>query len=104
MLPKVGPLKEMQQMGDADEKRLTRVEAMINSMTLDERRNPGLLNGSRKKRIAKGSGTSVQDVNQLLKQYLQMKRMMKGVKQGFMKKAFAGKGFPGGKGLLGRRS
>jgi len=103
MLPKIGALKEMSQVGDADERRLTAVEAMINSMTLDERRTPGLLNGSRKRRIAKGSGTSVQEVNQVLKQYLQMKRMMKGVKQGFMKKAFAGKGFPGGKGLLSRR-
>jgi signal recognition particle subunit SRP54 len=98
MLPKVGALKEMSQVGDADERRLTRVEAIINSMTLGERRNPGVLNGSRKRRIAKGSGTSVQEINQLLKQYLQMKRMMKGVKQGFFQKAFGKKGFqaPGG--------
>jgi signal recognition particle subunit SRP54 len=88
MLPKVGPLKEMSSMGEADERRLTRIEAIINSMTLGERRNPGILNGSRKRRVAKGSGTSVQEINQLLKQYLQMKRMMKSVKQGFLQKAF----------------
>ena len=72
-------------------------------MTLDERRTPGLLNASRKKRVARGSGTSVQEINQLIKQYLQMKQMMKGVKSGWMKQAFgaAGKGLrPGG--LAGR--
>jgi signal recognition particle subunit SRP54 len=64
---------------DIDEKRLTRVEAIINSMTLDERRRPQTLNGSRRKRIAKGSGTSVQDVNQLMKQFQAMRKMMKQV-------------------------
>ena len=92
MLPKVGALKEMAQVGDADEKRLTRIEAIINSMTLAERRTPGLLNASRKRRVAKGSGTSVQEINQLIRQYLQMKKMMKGVKKGFLKKAFGKSG------------
>jgi signal recognition particle subunit SRP54 len=99
MLPKMGALKGMADVGEADERRLTRIEAIINSMTLGERSNPGVLNGSRKRRIAKGSGTSVQEINQLLKQYLQMKRLMKGVKQGFLQKAFGKKGFqmPGGR-------
>ena len=88
MLPRMGPLKGMPKVGDADEKRLARVEAIINSMTPAERRNPGLLQASRKKRIAKGSGTSVQEINQLLKQYLGMKKMMKGVKGSWLKRAF----------------
>jgi len=88
MLPKMGPLKQMPQVGEADEKRLTRIEAIINSMTPAERRNPGLLQASRKKRIAKGSGTSVQEINQLIKQYLGMKKMMKGLKGSWLKRAF----------------
>ena len=86
MLPKVGPLRGMQNM-PVDESRLQRVEAIINSMTAQERRSPALLNGSRKKRVARGSGTSVQDVNQLLKQYLGMKKMVKGMKGNWMKRA-----------------
>jgi len=58
----------------ANEKDLVRVEAIINSMTGEERRHPEILNGSRRLRIARGSGTTVQDVNQLLKQYLQTRR------------------------------
>jgi signal recognition particle subunit SRP54 len=54
-----------------------KVEAIIQSMTVQERRNPDILNGSRKKRIARGSGRSIQEVNQLLKQFDDMKRMMK---------------------------
>ena len=88
MLPKMGPLKGLGDVGEADEKRLAHTEAIINAMTLEERRTPGLLNASRKKRVARGSGTSVQEINQLIKQYLQMKRMMKGVKSGWMKRAF----------------
>jgi signal recognition particle subunit SRP54 len=60
-----------------DDKALVRVEAIINSMTISERGNPKILNGSRRKRIARGSGTSVQDVNRLLKQFEEMKKMMK---------------------------
>jgi signal recognition particle subunit SRP54 len=60
-----------------DDKALVRVEAIINSMTLSERGNPKILNGSRRKRIARGSGTSIQDVNKLLKQFDEMKKMMR---------------------------
>jgi signal recognition particle subunit SRP54 len=61
------------------EKELKRVEAIINSMTLQERRNPALLNGSRRRRIAEGSGTTVTDINRLTKQFLEMKKMMQRV-------------------------
>ena len=60
-----------------DESRLKRIEAVINSMTNSERNDHGLIDGKRRKRIARGSGTSVQEVNQVLKQYLQMRTMMK---------------------------
>jgi signal recognition particle subunit SRP54 len=61
------------------EKELKRVEAIINSMTMKERRNPAILNGSRRRRIAQGSGTTVTDVNRLMKQFLEMKKMMQRV-------------------------
>jgi signal recognition particle subunit SRP54 len=77
MLPKVGPLQKLPKDAHVDEKKLKQVEAIINSMTNEERRNHNVIDGKRRKRIAKGSGTSVQDVNQLLKQYLQMRQMMK---------------------------
>jgi len=64
---------------DKAEKELKRVEAIINSMTLQERRNPALLNGSRRRRIAQGSGTTVTDVNRLMKQFMEMKKMMQRV-------------------------
>lgn len=76
-LPKVGPLKNLQNM-DIPEDATKGLEAMIDSMTVAEREDPKVINGSRKKRIAAGSGTSVPEVNQLLKQYLSMKKMMKG--------------------------
>ncbi len=60
-----------------DEKQLARTEAIVKSMTLQERRNPGVINGSRRKRIAAGSGTKIQDVNRLLSQFEQMKKMLK---------------------------
>ena len=71
------------------EKELKRVEAIINSMTLQERRSPGILNGSRRRRIAQGSGTSVTDVNRLMKQFLEMKKMMQRVSKGGMKSLFS---------------
>lgn len=71
-----------------DEKEFMRVEAIINSMTPDERKNHNVLNGSRRKRIAMGSGTTVTDVNRLIKQYLEMKKMMKMFKGGMGKKGF----------------
>jgi signal recognition particle subunit SRP54 len=76
-----GGAKLADRLGDrAPERDLARVEAMVNSMTPRERRHPDVINGSRRKRIARGSGTSVQDVNQLLRQFAQAKRMMKTLK------------------------
>ncbi|MGB5162208.1 MAG: signal recognition particle protein [Thermoanaerobaculia bacterium] len=86
MLPKAGPFKGFDA-SMVDEKRLTRVEAMIDSMTPQERREPRVLNGSRKRRIARGSGVSVQEINQLLKQYRETRKMLKGVKGKWLKKA-----------------
>ena len=60
-----------------DDKAMVRVEAMINSMTKEERLKPHTIDGSRRKRVAKGSGTSVQDVNKLLKQFFMMQKMIK---------------------------
>ncbi len=68
--------------GNIDEGQLTRVETIINSMTQKERENHEIISGSRRKRIAKGSGTTVQDVNSLLRQYIQMKKMFKMVGSG----------------------
>ncbi|MFP5226301.1 MAG: signal recognition particle protein [Acidobacteriota bacterium] len=83
MLPSVGPFAGMQQMaGQVDEKQFSRVEAIINSMTPKERTNHEIISGSRRKRIATGSGTSVQEVNQLLRQYAQMRKMFKGIGKG----------------------
>ena len=73
MIPGVKGIKDV----DIDEKRLTRIEAIINSMTLVERHRPQILDGSRRKRIERGSGTKVQDVNQLIKQFQSMRKMMK---------------------------
>ena len=77
MIPGMGNLKN--QLGDVDlnGKEMRRTKAIIQSMTLEERRNPQILNASRKRRIAKGSGTSVQDINRLVKQLNEMKKMMK---------------------------
>jgi signal recognition particle subunit SRP54 len=86
MLPKAGPLRGLDA-SQVDESRLTKVEAIINSMTPGERRSPQILNGSRRKRIARGSGTSVQDINQLLKQYREMRKMLKGAKGKWLRKA-----------------
>ncbi len=76
MMPQIGPLKELKN-AKIDENEIGRVVAIIDSMTPKERRNHMLINGSRRRRIAKGSGTSVQDVNSLLKQYAQARKMMK---------------------------
>ncbi len=84
MIPGMGRLKLPQDL-QGSEKELVKVEAIINSMTRQERRSPEVLNGSRRLRIAKGSGTTVQDVNQLLKQYLQMKKMLRQFKKGGMR-------------------
>jgi signal recognition particle subunit SRP54 len=80
MIPGFGGLKQLnQQRAEMDPKQIDRVEAIINSMTPGERRNHAVINGSRRKRIAKGSGTSVEDVNRLLKQFVEMRKMLKSV-------------------------
>ncbi len=85
MLPGVaGKVKEE----DIDENAIVRMQAILDSMTAKEREYPQILNGHRKKRIAKGSGTSVQEINRLLKQYLQMKKMMKSFSKGFGARKF----------------
>jgi signal recognition particle subunit SRP54 len=84
MIPGMGRLKLPKDL-QGSEKELVRVEAIIDSMTKEERRSPEILNGSRRLRIAKGSGTTVQDVNQLLKQYLQTKKMLRQFKRSGMR-------------------
>ena len=76
MLPGMGNLKQIAQQ-KPDDKQLNRVEAIISSMTPGERRRHEVINGSRRKRIARGSGTSVEEVNRLLKQFVQMRKMLK---------------------------
>ena len=76
MMPQMGPFKELKNV-KVDEKEITRVVAIIDSMTRQERHNHMIINGARRRRIARGSGTSVQEVNQLLKQYAQARKMMK---------------------------
>jgi signal recognition particle subunit SRP54 len=85
MMPKVGMLKELKG-ATVDEGEISRVVAIIDSMTPRERVNHMIINGSRRRRIARGSGTSVQEVNQLLKQYAQAKKMMKSFSGGFIGK------------------
>jgi signal recognition particle subunit SRP54 len=80
MLPGMGAIKQLNQArAEMDEGQLGRIEAIINSMTREERRNHAIINGSRRKRIAKGSGTVVEDVNRLLKQFVEMRKMLKTV-------------------------
>jgi len=85
MMPKVGMLKDLKDV-KVEEKELTRVVAIIDSMTPQERRNHMIINGSRRRRIARGSGTTVQEINQLLKQYAQARKMMKSISGGMMGK------------------
>src|SRR5690242_6560284 len=85
MMPQVGMLKELKNV-KVDEKEITRVVAIIDSMTPHERANHMIINGSRRRRIARGSGTSVQEINQLLKQYAQARKMMKSFSGGFLGK------------------
>lgn len=92
-------LKEARQAGaNLDDKQFKRIEAIIQSMTMDERRRPEILGGSRKKRIAKGSGTTPAEINQLLNQFQEMRKMMKmfsGAQGGKMPRGLAGMGMPG---------
>jgi signal recognition particle subunit SRP54 len=85
MMPKVGPMKQLKDV-KVDEKEISRVVAIIDSMTPKERSNHMIINGTRRRRIARGSGTSVQDVNNLLKQYTEMRKMMNSLSGGFMGK------------------
>jgi signal recognition particle subunit SRP54 len=85
MMPQIGPMKDLRNV-KIDEKEITRLVAIVDSMTDKERANHMIINGARRRRIARGSGTSVQDVNNLLKQYAQMRKMMK---------SFTGGGFLG---------
>jgi signal recognition particle subunit SRP54 len=77
MLPKIGPLANVPKNLEIDEKQFTHMEAIIDSMTAAERNDQAKIDGSRRKRIARGSGTSVQEVNQVLRQYQEMRRMIK---------------------------
>lgn len=95
-LPGMGQMSA-QMKGQLDDKLTVRMEAIINSMTRKEREHPDLIKGSRKRRIAAGSGTQVQDVNKLLKQFMQMQKMMKKMKGGGMAKMMRGLGGMGGK-------
>jgi signal recognition particle subunit SRP54 len=92
MIPGIGKIKALKGM-TPDEGELVRVAAIIDSMTARERRNYLLIDGSRRKRIACGSGTTVQDVNRLLKNYTEMRKMMKRMTKGGMKSLRGGK-FP----------
>jgi signal recognition particle subunit SRP54 len=83
MIPGMGKLKQMKNL-DVDEKEFVRIEAIINSMTPRERQQHNIINGSRRKRIARGSGTRVQDINRLLKNYIQMLKMLKKFNKGGM--------------------
>jgi signal recognition particle subunit SRP54 len=93
MMPGIGPLKDLKNV-KVDEKEVTRVVAIIDSMTPRERANHMLINGSRRRRIAKGSGTSVQEINQLLRQYAQARKMMKSFSGGFLGKKLGKMKFP----------
>jgi signal recognition particle subunit SRP54 len=96
MLPNVGAFSGLQKAADkVDEKQINRVEAIINSMTGYERNHHESINGSRRKRIARGSGTSVQEVNNLLRQYAQMKKMFKQMGKPSFARRMAGMKFPG---------
>jgi len=85
MIPGMGGAKQLKNM-QVDDKQLDYIEAIISSMTPEERKDPEVINGSRRKRIAQGSGTSIQEVNRLLKQFRQTKKMMKQLNSGKMKK------------------
>jgi signal recognition particle subunit SRP54 len=96
MLPSIGPFAGLQKHADkVDEKQINRVEAIIGSMTPYERDHHEVINGSRRKRIARGSGTSVQEVNNLLRQYAQMKKMFKQMGKASFGRKLAGMKLPG---------
>jgi signal recognition particle subunit SRP54 len=84
MIPGMSSMKHMKNL-EVDEKELVKIEAIINSMTLQERRQHTIIKGNRRKRIAKGSGTSVQDINKLLKSYTQVQKMIKKINKSGMR-------------------
>ena len=95
MLPRIGPFSGLQAAADkVDDKQISRVEAIINSMTAYERNHHEVINGSRRKRIARGSGTSIQEVNNLLRQYAQMKKMFKQMGKPSFARRMEGMKFP----------
>ena len=102
MMPKIGPMKDLKD-AKIDEGEINRIVAIIDSMTPKERRNHMIINGNRRKRIAKGSGTSVTDVNNLLKQYAQARKMMKSFtgQAGFLGKKLSKMKLPGMSGFPG---
>jgi signal recognition particle subunit SRP54 len=93
MLPNIGPLRGLNQV-NVDEKELIHIEAIISSMTPRERRNHQIINGSRRKRISRGSGRPVQEINRLLKQYIETRKMMKSLSKGIMPRLMRGMKFP----------
>ena len=92
MIPGMRNLTRNADMPQVDDAQIKRIEAIISSMTIAERRNPAILDASRRRRIAKGSGTTVQELNALLNQFKQMQKMMKQLSAGRMPKMFAGLG------------
>jgi signal recognition particle subunit SRP54 len=94
MLPNMGPLRGINKL-KVDEKELIHIEAIINSMTPQERIHHHILNGSRRKRIALGSGRPVAEINRLLKQYIDTRKMMKSLSKGIIPKMMKGMRFPG---------
>ncbi len=93
MLPNMGAMKGMNRLR-VEEKELVHIEAIIDSMTATERRRHNVINGSRRKRIARGSGRPVQEINRLLKQYVEMRKMMKRLSRGIVPKMMKGMRFP----------
>ena len=104
---KIGPLSQLMDMipgfnklskemePDVTDQQMRRIEAIINSMTREERRHPEVINANRKRRIARGSGTDVQDINELLSQFKQIKRMMKQMADSGKQRKGRFPGFPG---------
>ena len=93
MLPNVGPLRGINK-AKVDEKELVHIEAIINSMTPRERENHQMLNGSRKKRISRGCGRPVSEINQLLKNYVEARKMMRNLSRGIVPRMMRGMRFP----------
>ncbi len=93
MLPNMGPFKGMGNI-QVDEKEFIHIEAIINSMTPEERHRHDIINGSRRKRIARGSGRPIQEINRLLKQYVETRKMMKSLSRGIVPRMMRGVRFP----------